>query len=245
MATKRVNNVQLLYKPIAPTFSKAFLGVGLLVAIGILGFVLTRNSLPAEHRLIAAPSISTPPKATHVPTVTPTPVDMSNWKTYRDWKYGFSIKLPPQYYSMQPGRGATGSDPDPTGGGEMNFEDSQYGMPNNNYGFTVRIHKGNHREINCNTDEDCYDKMYNLEKTFPHTNTYPLQTKILDRNIKGYAMQAGGESIAAGRIDDVYYEFAINSQPYELNIYDIGNYDQLNLKQPFINAIASTISFNQ
>jgi len=218
MATKKSTN--LLQRLVHPYAAAAVLVGGVALVIFAIFGVSRLSMSPSMQKIDSVPTSSP------APTVTPTPIDTSNWRTYTDWKYGISIKLPPQYFSMIPGRGATGSDPDPESGGEMNFEDSQYTMPNNDYGFTVRIHRGNHLDQNCTTDQECFDLLYKFHYNLPYTNVYLLHTKILSRDIKGVAIRSG---VSSTGIDDVYFEFTQNGKPYELNVYDIGSLAQLRI----------------
>src|SRR5437868_1054883 len=111
MAKKTV--LSKLHKPVNPVL--AFVLIGLVTIAGISALVLRSNQS------------QTPPPQQYQsqlsPTATPTPVDTSTWKTYKDWKYHYSIKLPPEFASVIPGKGYTGGAIDPQGNGFVQFED--------------------------------------------------------------------------------------------------------------------------
>ncbi len=222
MAKKTV--LSRLHQPVRPVL--AFVLIGLLVIGGISVLVLrsSQNQIPQPPQY----------QTQSIPTFTPTPIDTSSWKTYTDWKYGYSIKLPVQFYSMIPGRGRI----DNPGGEEMDFETEDLGGPE---GVHVRINRGNHLQKNCTTDQACFSLIYNFEKPVPNEKIYLLQTKILNRDIKGLGIESTSSSTGVY----VYYEFTNDGKPYELHFYDVGSYDAFRMKQPFIEAVASTISFSQ
>lgn len=215
-----------LNKPVHLVLAVALIALAVIAVISVLVLRSGQNTtaIPQQNQ------------AQSIPTVTPTPIDMSSWKTWTDWKYGYSLKLPPEYYAVIPGKGRI----DNPGGEEMDFETNDLGGPE---GVHVRISSRSHVDFNntCTTDQDCFALLYNFYKPLPNTKIYFLQTKILDRNIKGL----GIESTSSGTGVYVYYEFTKDGKPYELQFYDVGSYDAFRLKQPFIEAVASTISFSQ
>src|SRR5258708_23830432 len=75
-----------------------------------------------------------------VPTATPTPapVDTSTWKTYTDWKGGYSVKLP-QTFSAVAHYVFTDGDPDPTGTGSMHFGENVKSSKDAVYGFSAEF----------------------------------------------------------------------------------------------------------
>ncbi|SRR6266568_2114083 len=219
-------------------FKKAGIAVftgAILLLIGSTYLLLTTRKaslLKQSSRIHSVP--------TTLPTITSTALnDLSTWNTFMDRKYGFSLKLPLEFYSVVPEKALTGKDPDPFGSGEMIFADKTSDRPNVKYGFTVHIQRNNHLQANCTTDQDCFIALNAFYQHQPKIQVYPLHATILQRNINGLAVHY----LPPVPTVNEYYEFVFDGKPYEINVYYVGTYDQFKGKQPVIDAILSTISF--
>lgn len=149
----------------------AFVLIGIVAIAGISALALRSRQNPTPPQQYQTQSI---------PTVTPTPVDTTTWKTYADWKYHYSVKLPPEFASYIPGEGYTGNTIDPRGNSFVQFEDTTLSgsYPNRTakYGFYVRIEKSTeHGDFNCTTDQcqvpDFLDAPRRQKKRLPPEET--------------------------------------------------------------------------
>jgi len=232
----------MLHKPVHPVLSLVLILVGL---VGIGSFIML--ALQSNRKLTSTPQQY---QAQFTPTATPTPVDTSTWKTYTDWKYGFSVKLPPEFAGYRPTKGYTGDNPDPDGTGTMQFEDTtlsgDYPNRTSKYGFYVRIEKGSPYGSNCTTDQECLNM---IRTKAGRVTGIPLHTRFLNRDIDGLAMvyTTPNSSSPTGEDLSVYYEypFIVNRMVFdvEISFYYPKSFQQTQTKAPLINAILSTISF--
>src|SRR5260370_8797949 len=143
---KKQTLVSKLHKPVHPALSIATI-VGV-IAIGALFILLLQNT-----RTSVSPSQRY--QAQVVPTSTHTPVDTSTWKTWTDWKSGYSVKLPKTFSAVGPNRAFTDGDPDPTGTGSMHFGENVKSSKDALYGFSVEFIPDTpyHTAKQCSTDE--------------------------------------------------------------------------------------------
>src|SRR6266487_1850870 len=228
MAKKTV--LSRLHQPVHPVLTLVL--IGLVVIGGISALVLRSNQNP----------ITTPQQyqTQSIPTATPTPIiDTSTWKTYTDWKYHYSVKLPPEFASYIPGKGYTGNTIDPPGNGFVQFEDTtlsgDYPNRTSKYGFYVRIERDTNAGSNCTTDQECLNL---IKKNVGRATVMPLQARILNRTIQGLSMQpatAPGNDISI----EYFYPFVINGKVFtaSVNFYYPKSFQQTQSKSPVINAI--------
>ncbi len=85
---------------------KIILAIVILVALGIIAyFIMLKNPSPVAVQPTASPTITPIITSAPEPTLTPTPepaiiptptpnIDISNWKTYRNEDYGYSVEYP-------------------------------------------------------------------------------------------------------------------------------------------------------
>ncbi|HYT45315.1 MAG TPA: hypothetical protein VEP90_23510, partial [Methylomirabilota bacterium] len=235
--------IKKLHKPVSPIISiTAIVGVVLLAVIVLFILHASQNSSSVVQPTVA---YSTP-----TPPLTPMPIDTSTWKTYTDWKYGYSVKLPPEFYSYIPGKGATGATIDPEGNGFVQFEDGtlsgDYPNRTSKYGFYVRIEKGTPRGSNCTTDQECLNL---IRGNVGRTTGTPLHARFLNRDIEGVALvnSSPNRSSPTGEDLSVYYEypFIANGLVFnaEISFYYPKSFQQTQTKEPVINAILSSLSF--
>ncbi|SRR6266567_266858 len=232
-----------LHKPVHPVISNTVLIGTVILVLALLFRVYAAYTASSKGQ----PKIA---YSTPTPTLTPTPIDTSTWKTYTDWKYGYSIKLPPEFYSDIPGKGATGDTIDPEGNGFVQFDDGTLSgdYPNRTakYGFYVRIARGTPNGSNCITDQDCLNLIKNGAGRATIT---PLHARILNRNIAGVALVHAlpNNSSPTGEDLSVYYEypFIVNRLVFqaEVSFYYPKSFLETQTKAPVVNAILSSISF--
>jgi hypothetical protein len=248
---KKQNLTKRLRKPVYPMAGKAVLGAGILLAVVALAFLFQQQLLTPPLTKMPVPTFPpVSPKPTRpwvqdvFSNISPIPVDTSNWTTFTDRKYGYSVKLPPEYISIIPGKGATGSNPDPEGSGEMDFEDTQFNKPGDKYGFEIRT-TANHAtdDLNCTTDQECYDNLLSINKNQDHL--YALHTTIAGREVKGLAIEIVTRDPHIFPTVLEYFDFVENGKVFELSVYNTGTFNELKGKQNIIDTIASTLSFNQ
>jgi len=242
MATKRA--VHPLQKPVHPMLRNAILAGGVILAVIAIIAVILLNASTSTTKL--ASNVTTPPTSPLTRTATPTPVDMSDWKTYTDWKYGYSVKLPPEFASYIPTKGYTGDAIDPDGSGFVQFEDTtltgSYPNRTSKYGFSFRIEKGTPGGSNCTTDKECLNLIKN--NTVGRATVVPLQARILNRDLQGLSMQpatAPGNDISI----EYFYPFTVNGMVFTANInfYYPKSFQETQTKAPVINAILASITF--
>jgi hypothetical protein len=229
-----------LHKPVHPVL--AFVVIGLFVIAVISALVLRSSQNPT--------STSQQYQTQLFPTATPEPVDTSAWKTYTDWKYHYSITLPPEFASYIPGKGYTGDTIDPQGNGFVQFEDTTLSgdYPNRTakYGFYVRLEPGTPGGSNCTTDQECLNL---IKKNVGPATGMPLQARILNRDVEGLAIvhTSPNSSSPTGEDLSVYYEypFIANGMVFhaEVSFYYPKSFQQTQSKSPVINAILASISF--
>lgn len=232
--------------PVRPALSvAAIVGVIAIGALFILLFQNKRSSVPPSQQY----------QAQVVPTATPTPVDTSTWKTYTDWKYHYSVKLPPEFASYIPTKGYTGDTIDPDGTGFVQFEDRTLSgdYPNRiaKYGFYFRLEKGAPVGSSCTTDQECLNSNRNFYHNTPGgMRVVPIQARILNRDIQGLAIQTTTDNTSSPTGKDIsiqyLYTFIVNGKPFnaEINFYYPKGFQQAQTKDPVINAILSSISFD-
>lgn len=242
---KKDTLLKKLHKPVHPVISNSVLIGAVLLAFALLFIVHAGYTTSSNVQ----------PKITYSPqtaTLTPMPIDTSTWKTYTDWKYGYSVKLPPEFYSNIPGKGATGDTIDPEGNGFAQFDDDTLSgnYPNRiaKYGFSFRIEKGNFLGKTCTTDQACF-KSFNYPDDIPTDGVghFLLHAKILNRDIKGLATVGATGTGTNGRDIGIEYEyiFTVNKQPFSIVVtfyYPI-SFQQTQTKALVINAILSSLTF--
>ena len=229
-----------LHKPVRPILSLVLILIGLVGFVGIIALALRSNQKPSPSSLQYQAQLP--------PTATPTPVDTSTWKTYTDWKYGFSIKLPPEFASYIPGKGYTGDTIDPEGTGKVQFEDTTLSgdYPNRTakYGFYVQFAESTNPDSNCSTDQNCLNSLTNFYKNIPgKMEIRPIQVTILNRPIKGLAVFSGFSAPPPSLY--YFYKFTENGKPFSVVVgfYYPKSFQQAQTKDPVINAILASISF--
>ncbi len=240
MAKKSLVNI--LRKPVSPVFALVVILISLVGAGSILMPALQSNRKPISTQQQYTTQLT--------PTATPIPVDTSTWKTWTDWKYGYSVKLPTEFASYIPTKGYTGDRIDPDGSGFAQFEDTtlsgDYPNRTSKYGFYVRIEKGTPNGSNCTTDQECLNLMRNGAG---RATVIPLHANILNRDIEGMARvhASSNSSSPTGEDLSVYYEYPFieNGLVFnvEISFYYPKNFEQTQTKAPVVNAILSSISF--
>jgi hypothetical protein len=241
MAKKTI--LSKLHKPVHPVL--AFVLFGLVAIAGMSALVLrsSQNSTTTAQQY----------QTQSIPTATPVPINTSTWKTYTDWKYGYSVKLPPEFAGYRPIKGLTGANPDPDSTGMMEFEDTTLSgnYPNRTakYGFNVQLALASPQAQQCTTDQECY----NLLTSFYHDTAdgmrvMPIQAKILDKDIKGLAVLTPSGTGTTGKDISLsyFYNVAVNGKRFScvVNFNYPKGFQQAQTENPVINAILSTISFN-
>ena len=262
--------LQKLHQPIPRVLSLAIilvvicvLVIGRLIMLRLEYKQMQTTATQQSQALLLHPHITPRPHTVPTPFATPTvdlslyilnhfTVDTSHWKTYRDWKYGYSLKLPPEFASYLPTKGYTGTIIDPEGNGFVQFEDTTLsgGYPYRTflYGFSFRLEPGTPYGKSCATDQECFDL---INKGIGRADVFLLRSKILNRIVNGVATVSiipNDSNIRLGGHDvQVYYHylFAVNGQPFtvEIDFYYPDSFQETQRQQPTINAILSSISF--
>lgn len=92
------------------SFTKIILATVILIALGlVVYFFIPKNPSPVAVTPTVSPTITPIVTSTPEPTLTPTPVatiiptptptiDISDWKTYKNDKYGFEFKYPSNWF---------------------------------------------------------------------------------------------------------------------------------------------------
>jgi hypothetical protein len=241
MATRR--SINPLHKPVHPHYAKAVIIVGAILAVLAIFTVVWFNTSPSTQK------VAYMPKNTPTPTENPTPVDTSSWKTYTDWKYGYTVKLPPEFAGTRPDKGFTGDNPDPDGTGRMDFEDTTLSgnYPNRTakYGFNIQFAFASQQAQQCTTDQECLSLLTSFYKNIPGKMAiHPIQATILNRTIKGLAVLSSIDSPPSSLY--YFYNVAVNGKRFSCAVNLSGDtFQHAQTKDPVINAILSTISFNQ
>lgn len=224
--------------------------VHLVLAIVLIGLVIVGGITVLVLRSSQNPTLQPPQYQTQfTPTATLTPVDTSTWKTYTDWKYGYTVKLPPEFAGTRPDKGFTGDNPDPDGTGRMDFEDTSFSgnYPNRTakYGFDIQFAIASPQAQQCTTDEECLSLLTNFYKNIPGKMTIrPIQATISNRTIKGLAVLSGIDSPPSSLF--YFYNVAVNGKRFSCAVNFSGDtFQQAQTKDPVIAAILSMISFNQ
>ncbi|SRR5260221_126485 len=223
---------------------------GLAVFVAIVGVIVIGAlfTLAFQHKSAVMPAPQQY-QSQFTPSSIPTPtINTVEWKTYTDWKYGYSVKLPPEFASVIPDKGYTGDTIDPQGNGFVQFKDTTLSgdYPNriSKYGFDVRIEPGTPGGSNCTTDQECLNL---IKKNVGLATVMPLQARILNRTIQGLSMQPATTPGDNDIVIDYFYPFTNNGKVFtaSVNFYYPKSFQETQTKAPFINAILSTISFNQ
>src|SRR5438034_8025979 len=229
---KKQTFITKLHKPVHPVLSIA--AVGGVIAIGALLILLLQNA-----RTSVSPSNQY--QAQVVPTATPTPVDTPTWKTWTDWKGGYSVKLPKTFSPVGLNKAFTDGDPDPSGTGAMHFGENVKSSKDAVYGFSVEFTPDTtyHTGKQCASDEECYMNNFKF-----HSNGKTVHATILGRDIKGIKVTfppvVGGPP---NYFVNYYFDFIVHDKPFSVYFH----YGDINpnstQKEPVFRAILSSLSF--
>lgn len=241
------NLIKMLHKPVHPIVTAS-----VIVVVVLLAAILLLTKYAGNRSSTRQPTIA---YSTPTATLTPMPVDTSTWKTYTDWKYGYSVKLPPEFAGYRPTKGYTGDNPDPDGSGMMQFEDTtlsgDYPNRTSKYGFSIslaEIVNPDSTYSKCITDQECFNLLNNLYHNTPGgMRVTPIHAQIFNKDIKGLAVQTPSGTGTEGKDISIYYYYNLveNNKPFSIviNFYYPKSFQQVQTKDPVINAILSSISF--
>lgn len=243
---KKKTILKKLHTPISPILSTIVI-IGVVFSAVILMLDTGNNSPKQPITLSSTPT----PTLSLTPSI---PVDVSTWKTWTDWKYGYSVKFPPEFASVTPGKGYTGNTIDPQGNGFVQFEDTtlsgDYPNRTSKYGFNVQLAIASNQAEQCTTDQECFSLLRNFYHNTPSgMRVIPIHTQILNRDIHGLAIQTTSDNSSSPTGKDIslnyFYNVAVNGKRFScvVNFYYPKSFQQSQAKDPIINAILSSIFF--
>lgn len=191
--------------------------------------------VPTKSMLSPSPNLTQPPAA---------PTDeTANWKTYKNTKYGFTLKYPEQLSLEQ--NYLPESQSSVSISGAIDKTGSRFIII---VGYTRGISQtatGMDAFESCSTDEECFIKYYDDITKFPRKGLKNTFANINGKSAKGFEFVDENSNSNNKNQYHLYYPLSLNGK-FFLIAFNFVNYtsDEITEKTGLVNQVLSTLKFN-